>query len=67
MRFGVLQIGEECNSARLTRLFDNFASPVFSIIMAVWAVIFLEKWKRYQSELCARWDVSEQEINEDQV
>ncbi len=49
--------------AKLTRLVDNAGSPIFSVFMAVWAVVFLEKWKRFQSEICARWDVSDQEMN----
>ncbi len=36
----------------------------FSLVMAIWAIVFLEFWKRYQSELCARWDVSEHELTQ---
>lgn len=35
--------------------------------MAVWVVVFLEQWKRYQSELRVRWDVSENKMNIEQV
>ncbi len=49
------------------RLFDNGGATFFSIFMAIWAIIFLENWKRYQAELCSRWDVSDAEFSEEQV
>lgn len=40
---------------------------IFQLFMAIWAVVFLELWKRRQSELCAQWDVSDAEFNEEKV
>jgi hypothetical protein len=61
------KLGDSCNDLRFTRVFDNGGATFFSIFMAIWAIVFLEFWKRYQADLCARWDVSEHEFGEEQV
>uniref|UniRef100_A0A8C2KD49 Anoctamin n=1 Tax=Cyprinus carpio TaxID=7962 RepID=A0A8C2KD49_CYPCA len=46
-------------------LFDNGGTVFFSIFMSLWAVTFLEYWKRTSSILSHRWDCSEfEEIEE---
>lgn len=40
-------------------LFDNGGTVFFSIFMSLWAVTFLEYWKRTSSILSHRWDCSE--------
>lgn len=34
---------------------DNHASAAFSVFMACWGTLFLEYWKRYNTELSYRW------------
>lgn len=45
-------------------LFDNGGTVFFSIFMSLWAVTFLEYWKRTCSVLAHRWDCSEFEETE---
>uniref|UniRef100_A0A914XH48 Anoctamin n=1 Tax=Plectus sambesii TaxID=2011161 RepID=A0A914XH48_9BILA len=62
-----INVEDECINARLSAVIDNWGTTIFSVFMAVWVVVFLEQWKRYQSELRVRWDVSENKMNMEQV
>ena len=48
---------DECNAARASLLFDNGGTVFFAAFMSIWAVLFLEMWKRKQFVLQHRWDV----------
>lgn len=50
----------------VTSVYNLFTSS-FKLFMSIWAVLFLEFWKRRQAELCAQWDVSDAEFNEEKV
>jgi len=39
------------------RSVDNLYNPFFAIIMAFWSTIFVEAWKRKQSEIAHLWDM----------
>lgn len=43
------------------RLFDHGGTVFFSLFMALWAVLFLEYWKRKNATLAYRWDCSDYE------
>uniref|UniRef100_A0A3Q3JTF0 Anoctamin n=1 Tax=Monopterus albus TaxID=43700 RepID=A0A3Q3JTF0_MONAL len=47
-----------CGTARASHLFDNPATVIFSIFMALWAVLFMEHWKRRQMRLNYIWDLT---------
>ncbi|XP_034039652.1 anoctamin-1a [Thalassophryne amazonica] len=47
-----------CGTARASHLFDNPATVFFSIFMALWAVLFMEHWKRRQMRLNYLWDLT---------
>nr|XP_057933639.1 anoctamin-1a isoform X1 [Doryrhamphus excisus] len=47
-----------CGTARASHLFDNPATVFFSIFMALWAVLFMEHWKRRQIRLNYVWDLT---------
>ncbi|XP_028257251.1 anoctamin-1a isoform X2 [Parambassis ranga] len=49
---------EACGTARASHLFDNPATVFFSIFMALWAVLFMEHWKRRQMRLNYLWDLT---------
>ncbi|TSL68260.1 Anoctamin-1 [Bagarius yarrelli] len=49
---------EACGTARASHLFDNAATVVFSIFMALWATMFMEHWKRRQMRLNYIWDLT---------
>uniref|UniRef100_A0A8C6VR47 Anoctamin n=1 Tax=Nothobranchius furzeri TaxID=105023 RepID=A0A8C6VR47_NOTFU len=59
-----------CGTARASHLFDNPATVFFSIFMALWAVLFMEHWKRRQMRLNYVWDLmgfgEEEEVREPQ-
>ncbi|KAL8594587.1 hypothetical protein ACOMHN_002142 [Nucella lapillus] len=44
--------------------FDNNATPYFGLFICVWGTVFLEIWKRKNSELAYEWDVEQFESNE---
>ncbi|XP_062511484.1 anoctamin-7-like [Corticium candelabrum] len=48
---------ETCYYARASFLFDNGATVFFAAFMCLWAVFFLEMWKRTEVGLAYRWDV----------
>ncbi|KAF3693421.1 Anoctamin-7 New gene expressed in prostate -like protein Transmembrane protein 16G [Channa argus] len=54
-----------CVTYKAGLLFDNGATVFLSVFMSLWAVTFLEYWKRSSSALSHRWDCSEfQDIEE---
>ena len=46
-----------CGMTRAKYMFDNVTTVFFAVFMSLWAVVFLELWKRYSAEICHRWDV----------
>uniref|UniRef100_A0A669C8Q8 Anoctamin n=1 Tax=Oreochromis niloticus TaxID=8128 RepID=A0A669C8Q8_ORENI len=54
-----------CGTAKASHLFDNPATVFFAIFMSLWAVLFLEQWKRRQISLSFSWDLTG--IEEDEV
>ena len=61
--FWLLQ--DSCTNVRLTHLFDNDLTVVYSILMALWSTMFLEFWKRKQNELQFEWDLFDFEETEE--
>uniref|UniRef100_A0A671TZX4 Anoctamin n=1 Tax=Sparus aurata TaxID=8175 RepID=A0A671TZX4_SPAAU len=54
-----------CVTYKAGLLFDNGGTVFLSVFMSLWAVTFLEYWKRSCSALTHRWDCSEfQDIEE---
>ncbi|TPP65893.1 Anoctamin [Fasciola gigantica] len=50
-------LGSSCLRQKLTHLVDNEGTVLFGVLMALWAIIFLEMWKRKQVSLAFRWNV----------
>nr|XP_060623941.1 anoctamin-7 [Anolis sagrei ordinatus] len=48
-----------CPMFQAGRLFDHGGTVFFSIFMSLWAVTFLEYWKRMNATLNYRWDCSD--------
>jgi len=48
---------DSCYYYRVRYLFDNETTVFFAVFMSLWAVFFLELWKRYSAEISHRWDV----------
>uniref|UniRef100_A0A8B9LU47 Anoctamin n=1 Tax=Astyanax mexicanus TaxID=7994 RepID=A0A8B9LU47_ASTMX len=53
-----------CGTARASHLFDNPATVFFAIFMSLWAVMFLEHWKRRQNSLNYSWNMTGMEEEE---
>ncbi|XP_024660785.2 anoctamin-7 isoform X1 [Maylandia zebra] len=54
-----------CVTYKAGLLFDNGGTVFLSVFMSLWAITFLEYWKRTCSSLSHRWDCSEfQDIEE---
>ncbi|KAM7412383.1 hypothetical protein PAMA_019990 [Pampus argenteus] len=54
-----------CVTYKAGLLFDNGGTVFLSVFMSLWAVTFLEYWKRTCSTLSHRWDCSEFEDSEE--
>lgn len=61
------KLQNSCLYASLTVVFDNAATVFFSLFMSIWAVVFLELWKRRQAELCWNWGVTDVEFEEESI
>ncbi|XP_030072826.1 anoctamin-6 isoform X1 [Microcaecilia unicolor] len=48
-----------CESSKKLCIFDSFGTLVFAVFMGIWVTVFLELWKRQQSELEYNWDTTE--------
>ncbi|XP_059181699.1 anoctamin-2b isoform X1 [Centropristis striata] len=59
------QLSTACGTARASHLFDNPATVFFAIFMSLWAVLFLEHWKRRQISLSFSWDLTGIEDDEE--
>ncbi|XP_064556786.1 anoctamin-1 isoform X1 [Drosophila montana] len=52
------RLNETCTSSRFNYLIDNEMTMVFAFVMAIWAVVYLELWKRYSAGLVHRWGLT---------
>ncbi|TRZ00629.1 hypothetical protein DNTS_015389, partial [Danionella cerebrum] len=55
---GYWSLSSACATARASHLFDNPATVLFSVFMALWAAFFMEHWKRRQMRLNYEWDLT---------
>ncbi|XP_023164830.2 anoctamin-6 isoform X2 [Drosophila hydei] len=51
-------LNETCTSSQFNYLIDNKMTMVFAFVMAIWAVAYLELWKRYSAGLVHRWGLT---------
>ncbi|CAG0899228.1 unnamed protein product [Darwinula stevensoni] len=51
------KLKESCFYSKITFVFDHEATMIFSVIMSVWATMFLKFWKRKQAVLDWNWDI----------
>ena len=54
-------LSSSCLSAQWSYVFDNSGSVFFAIFMSIWAVAFLEFWKRQNAHLSHRWSMDDYE------
>eukprot|EP00058_Branchiostoma_floridae_P028493 XP_002613984.1 hypothetical protein BRAFLDRAFT_67435 [Branchiostoma floridae] len=58
-------LSDTCTQAKISYLFDNEGTVFFSVFMSLWAVTFLEYWKRKNASLAHHWDVMDFEEEEE--
>ncbi|XP_073982861.1 anoctamin-1-like [Rhodnius prolixus] len=63
---GYWDLRDTCLHSKVTYLFDNYTTVFFAVFMSVWAVTFLELWKRYSAEMTHRWDLTGFDTREEQ-
>lgn len=54
---GTWNLSESCFYTKLSHLVDNKLTVVYSLFMAVWTVLLVTFWKRYQSRIQYKWDL----------
>ncbi|KAI9589052.1 anoctamin-1 isoform X1 [Glossina fuscipes] len=52
------ELQETCKSSKMNYLIDNNVTVVFALVMCIWAVLYLELWKRYSARLVHRWGLT---------
>ncbi|XP_070190756.1 anoctamin-4-like isoform X3 [Littorina saxatilis] len=52
------KLHEACIHAGVSRIFDNGATVFFAIFMSLWGTLFLEFWKRKESTIQYKWDLT---------
>ena len=54
-------LSSSCLAAQWSYVFDNGGSVFFAVFMSIWAVAFLEFWKRQNAHLSHRWSMDDYE------
>ncbi|KAM7350401.1 anoctamin-3-like [Cochliomyia hominivorax] len=52
------ELNEICVASKVNYLIDNYATLVYAIATSIWAVLFLELWKRYVAKLAHTWGLT---------
>jgi anoctamin-5 len=65
----IWKLSEICLNSRLTYLIDNSSTLFFSMIMALWTVLFIDFWERKQARLQFEWGTFdfEKELEADRI
>ncbi len=53
---GMIFSDDYCLYAVVNAVFDNYSTFPFAFATSMWAILFLELWKRYQARLSCKWD-----------
>ncbi len=53
---GFEDLQESCAYATVNTVFSNYFTVLFALISSLWAVVFMELWKREQARLTCKWD-----------
>ncbi|XP_038621299.1 anoctamin-9 [Tachyglossus aculeatus] len=51
------RLSDICTFSKITHLFDNEGTVIFAILMALWATVFLELWKRQRAQDVSGWNL----------
>jgi anoctamin-1 len=53
------KLSDTCVYSRINHILDNNVTVFFAIVMAIWAAIYLELWKRYSAGIVHRWGLED--------
>uniref|UniRef100_A0A0N4ZJA1 Anoctamin n=1 Tax=Parastrongyloides trichosuri TaxID=131310 RepID=A0A0N4ZJA1_PARTI len=56
-----------CLYTKISYIFYNYYSVLFSVIMCIWSALFLRGWKRYHSEISYKWGITDFEIEDETI
>ncbi|XP_011294522.2 anoctamin-2 [Musca domestica] len=52
------ELKDTCGASKMNYLIDNNMTVAFAFLIAIWAVVFLELWKRYSAYLIHSWGLT---------
>ncbi|XP_067849856.1 anoctamin-9 isoform X2 [Heptranchias perlo] len=61
------RLNETCFYAKVTQLFDQEITVGFAMLMAIWATVFLELWKRARARAVCSWDLCHWDEDEEEL
>ncbi|KFO14768.1 Anoctamin-9, partial [Balearica regulorum gibbericeps] len=60
-------LSDTCTYAKVTHMIDNEGTVVFAMLMAIWATVFLELWKRQRATVVTDWDLYRWDEEEEEL
>ncbi|NXP44359.1 ANO9 protein, partial [Heliornis fulica] len=60
-------LSETCTYAKITHMIDNEGTVLFAMVMAIWATVFLELWKRERANVVTNWDLYRWDEEEEEL
>ncbi|NXE98222.1 ANO9 protein, partial [Menura novaehollandiae] len=60
-------LSDTCTYAKVTQMIDNEATVMFAMLMAIWATVFLELWKRQRATVVTHWDLNGWDEEEEEL
>lgn len=54
-----IKLSDTCMYERINHILDNNFTVAFAMLMAIWASLYLELWKRYSTTIVHRWGSTE--------
>ncbi|XP_072128409.1 anoctamin-9-like isoform X3 [Mobula birostris] len=61
------RLSDTCAYSKITELFDQEITILFSMFMGIWATIFLELWKRARARVISDWDLFHWDEDEEEL
>ncbi|KAL5275992.1 hypothetical protein ACFFRR_001674 [Megaselia abdita] len=52
-------LNKTCTSSKFNYVIDNNYTVFYALFMSIWAVLYLEMWKRYSAKLIHRWGLTD--------
>ncbi|XP_073835487.1 anoctamin-2-like [Musca autumnalis] len=53
------KLKDTCGAAKINYFIDNKMTVIYAFLISIWAVVYLELWKRYSANLVHNWGLTE--------